>query len=484
MNNVPRNQEAEQSIISGCLMGHRTDLTPSDFYYPEHRILYKIIQTLWSKGIEPDSVLIADQLRRAKKLDQAGGVAYITRLVADVAPTTQDGVDRYTDVVRDLSLLRHLAKMGRQMTEAALSMEQPAGELLAHLYAQIGKMGDTGQGGLTSYHALINETVETIRKRKENPRNITGVPTPFRELNRLTNGFQATDLIILAGRPSMGKSALAAQLADFAALKHGPSLVFSLEMSKGQWGERGVSREARVSSTQLRTGQISDKEYERIEKAKDKLVALQVELDDTPGHTAQQILLTARKAQARLGKLSLIVVDYLQLMRSSNRNMSRDQELGETTRLFKLCAKELGTPVVLLSQLNRKCEDREDKRPVLSDLRESGNIEQDADVIMFIYRDEVYNENSPDKGLAQILVSKQRNGPTGSFKLVWQERFTRFQNVAQGENPDEQRALDQAFNGTEGSDDKGSQMSLGLEAGSKDKKGNQRKNKSTPAKHK
>jgi replicative DNA helicase len=460
MENVPRNQEAEQSIISGLLTGHRTDLGPGDFYYPEHRLIYKVIQHLWNKGIEPDAVLISDQLRRSKKLDQAGGASYMARLISDFPVISQDGVDRYTDVVRDLALLRHLAKMGKRMEQAALGMEQPAGELLAHLYAQIGKMGDTGDGGLTSYQTMIQETLIRVKDRRDHPKNITGVPTPFGALNRLTNGLQPSDLIIVAGRPSMGKSALAAQLADYAAFKHGPALVFSLEMSKDQWSERGISREAMVPNQLLRTGQITDKQYQRIAAASRKLCSLNVELDDTPGLTAQQILLAARKAKARLGGLSMVVIDYLQLMRSSSRNQSRDQELGETTRLFKLCAKELNTPVVLLSQLNRKCEEREDKRPILSDLRESGNIEQDADIIMFVYRDEFYNRQSEDAGLAEILIGKQRNGPTGQFKLAWMNEFTRFSDIAKGEDPDEQRAIDNAFDSSTQDQADGIQMSL------------------------
>lgn len=460
MDNSPRNQEAEQSIISGLLTGHRTDLGPGDFYYPEHRLIYKVIQHLWNKGIEPDVVLISDQLQRSKKLKQAGGASYIARLLSDFPPISQDGVDTYTDVIRDLSLLRHLARMGRKMEQAALNMDQPAGELLAHLYAQIGKMGDVGDGGLTSYHNMITETMERIKARKDNPKNITGVPSPFGRLNNLTNGLQPSDLIIVAGRPSMGKSALAAQLADYAALKHGPALVFSLEMSNDQWSERGVSREARVPNQLLRTGQITDKQYQRIAAASKRLCALPVEIDDTPGLTAQQILLAARKAKARLGSLSMVVIDYLQLMRNSTKGQSRDAELGETTRLFKLCAKELDVPVVLLSQLNRKCEEREDKRPILSDLRESGNIEQDADIIMFVYRDEFYNRASEDAGMAEILISKQRNGPTGSFKLVWQNEFTRFSDIAKGEDPDEQRAIDSAFSSPAEDKTNGVQMSL------------------------
>jgi replicative DNA helicase len=332
-------------------------------------------------------------------------------------------------------------------------------------------MGDTGDGGLTSYQLLVQETLDRIKIRRDNPQNITGVPTPFRVMNNITNGLQPSDLVIVAGRPSMGKSALAAQLADYAAHKHGPALVFSLEMSKDQWGERCVSREARVPNQHLKTGKITDKQYQRIREASKKLCSLNVELDDTPGLTAQQILLASRKAKARLGSLSMVVVDYLQLMRNTSRNQSRDQELGETTRLFKLCAKELNVPVVLLSQLNRKCEEREDKRPLLSDLRESGNIEQDADVIMFVYRDEFYNRHSEDAGLAEILISKQRNGPTGSFKLTWQNEFTRFADIAKGDDPDEQRGINQAFDSSPQDQADGVQMSLGVESQTKNEAG-------------
>ena len=462
----PRNREAEQAIISGCLSGHRSDISPDDFHGPDHRIIYKTMSHLWNQGIEPDVVLIADQLRRHNKLEQAGGIEYLTRLVSDIPPISQDSVDRYAAVVKDLALLRHLARMGRRMTEAALDAKQPAGELLAHLFAQVSKMGAGENGGLREYSALIADTVERMEVRRKSPQDITGIPTPFRYLNRYTNGFQSSDLIIVAGRPSMGKSAFAAQLADFAAKHHGPALVYSLEMSKDQWGDRAISREARLDSRKIRTGRYSEVESQRVERAKQKLIKLQVEVDDTPGLTAHQILLSARKAKMRLGRLSMIVVDYLQLMRSHTRDQSRDQELGETTRLFKLCAKELECPVVLLSQLNRQPEARENKRPMLSDLRESGNIEQDADVILFIYRDEVYNRDSEKAGTAEIIISKQRNGPTGMVELSWLGEYTMFMDLSKEDSPNEQAKLDSAFSSDKKPDSKGVQGTLDLDAGS------------------
>lgn len=460
----PSNQEAEQAIISGCLSGHRSDIRAEDFHYPDHRFIYKVMMHLWNQGIEPDVVLVADQLKRAKRLKQAGGIEYLTKLVADIPPTTQESVDRYAAVVKDMALLRNLAKMGRRMTEAALDMKQPAGELLAHLFAQVSKMGGGDNGGLMDYSALIAETVERMEIRRKSPQDITGIPTPFKYLNRYTNGFQKSDLIIVAGRPSMGKSALAAQLADFAAKHHGPALVYSLEMSRDQWGDRAISREARIDGTKIRTGRYSEVESQRVERAKKRLQKLYVEVDDTPGLTAHQILLSARKAKMRLGKLSMIVVDYLQLMRSHTRDQSRDQELGETTRLFKLCAKELECPVVLLSQLNRQPEAREDKRPLLSDLRESGNIEQDADVILFIYRDEVYNRESEKAGTAEVLIAKQRNGPTGKVELAWLGEYTMFQDLSQEGTPDEQKKLDDAFNSPEEPNNEGVQVPLGFDS--------------------
>lgn len=448
---VPRNKEAEEAILAGCMMGCRSDLVPGDFHSPENKLIYKCLQGLWNRGVEPDLVLITEQLRTAKMLKRAGGVEYLARLVSDVPTVSQSAVDRYAEIVRDKALLRNVIKLSREMQQRAYDQESSV-EIIGNLYSYLSSIGDTRSDGFYDYTTLMKETYERIKARMNSPQDVTGVPSPWKRLNTYTNGFQPSDLIIVAGRPGMGKSALASQIADYCAQEHGPALVYSLEMSREQWGDRTISREARVDSRFIRTGKIDAKGMERVEKAINKVSRWPVSVDDTPGLSAEQILLSARKFKAREGGLSMIVVDYLQLMRSTSKDRRRDEELGEITRLFKLCAKELNIPVVLLAQLNRKPEERDDKRPLTSDLRESGNIEQDADVILFLYRDDYYNKESDRAGQCEVIVSKQRNGPTGTVHLAWQGVFTRFSNLAEGEEPDdvqrekeEQLALDNTF---------------------------------------
>lgn len=401
-------------------------LTPDDFSFEAHRITYRAIQWLFDQNRPVDFVTLTDALTRAKRLEQVGGVEFLTGLTDSVASVAN--IQHYVDVVKDKSLVRRLISASSEITERGYSDPENARQYLDESEQMIFAIGE-GQvsDGFKPIRGLIVDaigTVETLYDRKE---NVTGVPSGFKDLDLLTAGFQPTDLIIVAGRPSMGKTSFALNVALDAAVENTIATgIFSLEMSKEQLTLRLLCARARVNLRNLRTGWVSQDDLGRIVQAAGAFDSAPLFIDDSPAMSHLEMRARARRLK-REHDLGLIVVDYLQLMRGSSGD-NREQEIAEISRSLKALAKELNVPVIALSQLNRKVEDRTDKRPHLADLRESGAIEQDADLILFIYRDEVYNKSpeNPKKGEADIIIGKQRNGPIGDVTLAFRSEWSSF----------------------------------------------------------
>ncbi len=433
----PQNIEAEQCVLGGILIEDRAllkvveTISPEDFYKEAHGIIYRAMLELFDRN-EPQDILTVSNLLKSKGvLDDVGGVAYLGEL-AETIPVASN-ISYYAKIVRDKAVLRRLIQ---KTSDLATLCYEEAGDVDEILESAEAAIFEISQAKINqSFHPLKSVLKDSIRKvedlfaRKE---LITGVPTGFVELDKLTAGFQPSDLIIVAGRPSMGKTALALNIAQHATINHGvPVAIFSLEMSKEQLALRMLCSEAKVNAQKVRTGFLSDNEWTRIIGAADLLSSAPVFIDDTPALSVLEMRAKARRLKSEHG-LGLVLVDYLQLMRGRDRSERREQEISEISRSLKAMAKELDVPVVALSQLNRKVEDRPNKRPQMADLRESGAIEQDADVIAFIYRDEVYNrsEDNPNRGTAEIIVGKQRNGPTGLVKLAFLAQYSSFANLS------------------------------------------------------
>jgi replicative DNA helicase len=427
--------DSERVILGAILLDNALisqaveQLKADDFYSPNHRRIFNAMLSLFERGERIDPILIGEELKKDGSIDSIGGVATITNLTYGL-PHFSDIFD-YAKVVKDKSLTRSLIKVCNQVTSEALAEEDDAAVILDHAEQMIFALADerTREG-----FAHVQPIAETVLAKiqdyaKRETHALTGLATGFREIDQMTSGLQRTDLIIIAARPSMGKTALCLTLAQNAAiLEKAVVAVFSLEMSKEQLVMRMLSSEARVDAHRFRTGYLTREEWQRLAESIGTLSEAKIFIDDTPGISVMEMRAKTRRLAAEQKRIDLVVVDYLQLMSGSRRSESRQQEVSQISRELKGLAKELNVPVVALSQLSRAPEARNPPRPMMSDLRESGSIEQDADVVAFIYRDDYYKPTEENAGIAEILISKQRNGPTGTVKLAFLKEFTRFEN--------------------------------------------------------
>jgi replicative DNA helicase len=437
----PHSVEAEQSVLGGLLLDNSAwdriadRLVAEDFYRHDHRLIFQHISRLIDLSRPADAITVFEALQTNGKAGDAGGLVYLNSL-AQNTPSAAN-IRRYAEIVRERAVLRRLIGVGEQVAASALNPQgREAKQILDEAEAlvfQIAEQGARDRGGFKKLEPLLATVVQRIQELFErgNHSDVTGVPSGFTDLDTKTAGFQEGDLIIIAGRPSMGKTALALNIGQHVAIDMGmPVAVFSMEMGAEQLAMRLLGSVGRIDAHRLRTGRLTDEDWPKLSEAMERMHAAPLHIDETPGLNALELRARARRLAREYGKLGLIVVDYLQLMSASSAGENRATEISEISRSLKGLAKELKVPVVALSQLNRTVEQRTDKRPVMSDLRESGAIEQDADVILFIYRDEVYNPDSPDKGIAEIIIGKQRNGPIGRVQLRFGGEHTRFDNLS------------------------------------------------------
>ena len=443
----PHSLEAESSVLGGLLLDNAAWdrvgdlLTDGDFYRYEHRLIYAAVGTLINATKPADVITVFEHLQNQGKAEETGGLGYLNSL-AQYVPSAGN-IRRYAEIVRERSILRKLVTASDEISTDAFN---PKGRPVADIVDQaeqkifnIGEQGSRMKQGFQAMDSLVVALLDRVQEMADNPNDVTGVPTGFHDLDRLTAGFQAGDLIVLAARPSMGKTALAINIAEHVALHEGlPVAVFSMEMGAAQLAVRIVGSIGRIDQSHLRTGKLTDEEWPRLTEAIEKLRNISLHIDESAGLTSSELRANARRLARQCGQLGLIVVDYLQLMSGSAGNEeNRATELGEISRGLKMLAKELKCPVIALSQLNRSVESRPDKRPMMSDLRESGAIEQDADIIMFIYRDEYYTKDAcKEPGVAEVIIAKQRNGPTGVVKLAFLKPITKFESLASGGGAD------------------------------------------------
>jgi replicative DNA helicase len=437
----PHSLEAEQSVLGGLMLDNTAwdrvaDLmTESDFYRADHRLIYRHISILIEHSRPADVVTVAESLEATKDLPTVGGLPYISALAGNTPSAAN--IRRYAEIVRERAILRRLAEVGTQIADTAYNtMGRDATQILDEAESkvfEIAEQGARGKQGFQEMPPLLTRVVERIDLlyNRQGDSDVTGVATGFVDLDRMTSGLQPGDLVIVAGRPSMGKTSLALNIAEHAALASGlPVGVFSMEMAATQLVMRMIGSVGKLDQHKLRTGRLHDDDWQRLTHAVGKLNEAPIHIDETAALNPLELRARARRLHRQYKKLGLIVVDYLQLMSASTSGENRATELSEISRSMKSLAKELDCPVVALSQLNRSLEQRPNKRPVMSDLRESGALEQDSDVILFIYRDEVYNPETADKGVAEVIIGKQRNGPIGTVKLAFLGEYTRFENLA------------------------------------------------------
>jgi replicative DNA helicase len=440
----PHSMEAESSVLGGLLLDNKSWEQVSDllsegvFYRYEHRQVYLAIQALINATRPADVITVYEHLQSIGKAEEVGGLGYLNSL-AQYVPSASN-IRRYAEIVRERSILRKLVTASDEIATNAFNTQgKPVPQILDEAEQKIFQIGEEGsrlKQGFQSMDQLAVILMDRVNQMADSPNDITGVPSGFVDFDKMTSGMQAGDLIVLAARPSMGKTALAINIAEHVALNEGlPVAVFSMEMGASQLAIRIVGSIGRIDQQRLRTGKLNQEEWPRLTEAIEKLRNISLHIDETPSLTPMELRANARRLARTCGKLGLIVVDYLQLMSgntSSSNGDNRATEIGEISRGLKMLAKELQCPVIALSQLNRSVETRTDKRPMMSDLRESGAIEQDADVIMFIYRDDYYNKDSKEPGVAEIIIGKHRNGPTGTVKLAFLKPLTRFESLASG----------------------------------------------------
>lgn len=442
----PHSIESESSLLGGLLLDNSAWdrvgdlLLDSDFYRNEHKLIYAAIGSLVNSNQAADIVTVYALLQKQKKSEEAGGLTYLNSL-AQYIPSAAN-IRRYAEIVRERSILRKLVTVGDEISTAGFN---PDGKLVSQVLddceqklMRIGEQGSRMKQGFQSMDALVVQMLDRVQELADNPREVNGLSTGFEEMDRMTAGLQPGDLVVLAARPSMGKTALAINMAEHVALNEGlPVAVFSMEMGAAQLATRVIGSIGRIDQSHLRNGNLTDDEWPRLSEAVEKLRQVSMHIDEGGGLTQGELRAAARRLARQCGgKLGLVVVDYLQLMSTGSSDENRATALGEITRGLKLMAKELQCPVIVLSQLNRKVEERTDKRPMMSDLRESGAIEQDADIIMFIYRDEYYTKDQcREPGVAEVIIAKQRSGPTGTVRLAWLNQLTRFESLAAGYTP-------------------------------------------------
>ncbi|MBE2258681.1 MAG: replicative DNA helicase [Rhodobacteraceae bacterium] len=437
----PHSLEAEQSVLGGLLLDNAAfdkiaDLIAAgDFYRDEHRRIYRQVCKLLERGKPADAVTVAESLDLAGEGNATGGLAYLGELAANTPSAAN--IRRYAEIVRERAILRQLVTAGDDIAGSALNpLGRDPKTLLDEAEAKVFAIAEGGlrhQTGFQHINPLLTQVVERIQELhdRDNPSDITGVPSGYHDLDGKTSGLQSGDLLIVAGRPSMGKTSFALNIAEHVAIEVGlPVAVFSMEMGGTQLAMRMLSSVGRLDAHRVRTGRLNDDEWSRLSFALGKMHEAPIYIDETPALNPIDLRARARRLHRQCGKLGLVVIDYLQLMSATSQGENRATEISEISRALKGLAKELGVPVMALSQLNRSLEQRPNKRPVMSDLRESGAIEQDADVIMFIYRDEVYSPDTAEKGVAEIIIGKQRNGPIGTVRLTFLGEYTRFENFA------------------------------------------------------
>lgn len=436
----PQNIDAEQAVLGALFIDHEAlakvarVLRPDDFYLDAHRMIYEAILALDEAGQPVDLLTVTNYLREKKLLDRVGGATYVASL-ANLVPTAAN-VEHYARMVEEKAILRSLievaeriAGLGYEGTYHVDRLMDEAEKMILELTAR------KSAGVLASIREILEEIFRYIEERYKNRGKISGVATGFYDLDRLLCGLQPGDLIIIAGRPAMGKTSLGLTIAHQVALQHQiPVAIFSLEMSRVQLVQRMLCAEAMVDQQKVRSGYLTEEDWVRLTKAATRLAKAPLYIDDTPVLSPRELRAKARRLQQEVG-LGLIVIDYLQLMQANRRAENRQQEIAEISRSLKSIAKDLNVPVLALAQLSRQVEQRADKKPIMADLRESGALEQDADVVMFIYRDEYYRPETEKRGIAEIIVAKQRNGPTGLVELAFIKEFTRFMNLAK-EEPD------------------------------------------------
>ena len=442
----PHSLEAESSVLGGVLLDNASWdkigdlLTEEDFYRYEHRLIFGAIYSLMNSARAADTLTVFEHLKSQGKAEEAGNIEYLNSL-AQYIPS-ESNIRRFAEIVRERAMLRKLLSVSEEITTSAMNTGGRAVPTILDEAEQkifnVSEESARKRQGFQKMDALGVSLLDRVKEMSANPNDVTGVPTGFADLDRMTSGLQPGDLIVLAARPSMGKTALAINIAEHVALNEGlPVAIFSMEMGASQLVVRIVGSLGRIDQNRLRTGKLQQDEWSRLVETSDRISNSSMYIDETPGLKPSELRANARRLSRRCGKLGLIVVDYLQLMSGSNGSdgENRATELGEISRGLKMLAKELQCPVIALSQLNRGVEQRNDKKPMMSDLRESGAIEQDADVIMFIYRDDYYTkELSKEPGVAEIIIAKQRNGPTGSVKLAFLKNITKFQSLATGYN--------------------------------------------------
>lgn len=431
----PHSVESEQSILGSILLDKEAIITvtetiqPEDFYKEAHKIIYECMVKLNNKNEPIDLITLTEELRKQGHLEDVGGISYITSL-STIVPTTSN-VKYYSDIVKEKSVLRKLIKVSNDILNLGYDNSTKVEDLLEKAEKQIFDISqEKSSEDFESINSVLMDTYDMIERLYTNKEEITGITSGFEDLNKKINGLQRTDLILIAARPAMGKTAFSLNLVQNAALKGNASVaVFSLEMSKEQLVQRMLSAQSHVELKKIKNGNLDENDWPRIIDAMSVLSNANIYIDDTPGIKISELRSKCRKLKIEKG-LDLILIDYLQLMEGDNNNESRQQEISKISRSLKIIAKELNCPVVALSQLSRAPEQRSDHRPMLSDLRESGAIEQDADIVMFLYRDEYYHPDSERKNIGEVIIAKNRHGETGSVELVWLGEIQKFANKA------------------------------------------------------
>lgn len=432
----PHNEEAERCVLGAAMLNKDAlydvieEVTADDFYNESHREIFKAIMDLYRDNSPVDMLTVCEELKRKKALEMVGGRAYIATLTTEVPSTINAG--EYARIVSEKSGLRQLISAAESIMDKGYEAKEDAKEVLNYAEASIFQIGQKRQkSDYTQIQDILLKNVEIIDEASKNQGKVVGIPTGFKDLDEKTSGLHRSDLIILAARPAMGKTAFALNIAQQTATKAGSSvLIFSLEMSKEQLGQRLLAIQARVEMQKLKTGTLDRKDWDRLNMALDELHSSKIFIDDTPGVSIMEMRNKCRRLKAEHG-LDLVIIDYLQLMQFDGKADSRQQEISAISRHLKLLAREIDCPVIVLSQLSRAPEMRQDHRPILSDLRESGSIEQDADIVIFLYRDDYYNPDNTEKhGICEVNIAKHRSGPTDKVELTWVERYTKFSDKA------------------------------------------------------
>ncbi len=435
----PHSIQAEQAVLGGLLIDRdawdRIDgiLSAGDFYNKNHRIIFETIQNLYNEMQSVDILTVSDDLKQRDMLEEVGGIPYLATLAQDMPSVSN--ITAYANIVYDRSVVRKLIAVGTNIADSGFNPQGRTSNELIQFAEQavfaIAEQGTKQDAGLTDIRDVLKSTIARIDELAKSKGGVTGAPTGWNQFDEMTSGLQNGDMIIVAGRPSMGKTTLAMNMVERVAMfTNKPVAIFSLEMPAEQLVMRMFASIGGIEQGKIRTGDLNESEAKKLSDATRTLASTKIFIDDTSGLSPSEVRSRARRLQRDHGQLGLIMVDYLQLMSVPGMSDQRVAEVSEISRSLKLMARELNVPVIVLSQLNRSLEQRPNKRPVMSDLRDSGAIEQDADLICFIYRDEVYNEESPEKGVAEVIIGKQRNGPIGTVKLSFQGKYSRFMNLS------------------------------------------------------